>query len=240
MSNLPAEISATVAAAASVTTAATAGNTRGRQLSFNRQEALRKAAHLFWKNGFSPTSLSELTSAMGIHPPSLYNAFGGKENLFREVLDDYLAKSNPWLEATFTKHASVRDALEVLAHDMAVFLTDTQHPPGCLLSCGGVNLDAEHAELARTLKQMRRRREAMLVCKLKQARQSGELPKHLSPRRFADYVMTVQQGMSAMARDGATRQQLLAVAHLALGVWPGGDAGKQGQVAKAKKTGGRA
>jgi TetR/AcrR family transcriptional regulator, copper-responsive repressor len=214
MSNLSGETSATAV------TAATTGTTRGRHLSFNRQEALRKAAHLFWKYGFAPTSLAELTAAMGIHPPSLYNAFGGKENLFREVLDDYLAKSNPWLEATFAKHVSVRAALEALAYDMAVFLTDAEHPPGCLLSCGGANLDAEHADLARTLRQMRRRREAMLVCKLRQARQSGELPKHLSPRRFADYVMTVQQGMSAMARDGASRQQLIAVAHLAMAVWP--------------------
>lgn len=226
MSNLSGETSATAATAGTAPTAASAGTVagagaaRGRQLSFNRQVALRKAAHLFWKNGFAPTSLSELTAAMGIHPPSLYNAFGGKENLFREVLDDYLAKSNPWLEATFAKHVSVRAALEALAYDMAVFLTDTEHPPGCLLSCGGVNLDAEHADLARTLRQMRRHREAMLVCKLKQARKSGELPRHLSPRRFADYVMTVQQGMSAMARDGASRQQLIEVARLALMVWP--------------------
>ncbi len=196
------------------------GANRGRQLSFNRQEALEKAAHLFWKYGFAPTSLSELTAAMGIHPPSLYNAFGGKENLFREVLADYLEHSNQWLEETFAKHTSIRAAVENLAYDMAAFLTDPEHPPGCLLSCGGVNLEAEHAELANTMKQMRRRREAMLVCKLKKARLQGELPSHLSPRKFADYVMTVQQGMSALARDGASHNQLLSVAKLAMSIWP--------------------
>lgn len=198
------------------------GSTRGRHLSFDRQAALKKAAHLFWKYGFAPTSLSELTAAMGIHPPSLYNAFGGKENLFREVLADYLADSDQWLEETFAKHSSARGAVENLAEDMAKFLTDPEHPPGCLLSCGGVNLEAEHAELASTMRQMRRRREALLVCKLKQARLRGELPAHLSPRKFADYLMTVQQGMSALARDGASRNQLLSVARLALSVWPEG------------------
>jgi TetR/AcrR family transcriptional regulator, copper-responsive repressor len=197
----------------------TVPSTRGRQLSFNRQEALKKAAHLFWKNGFSPTSLSELTQAMGIHPPSLYNAFGGKENLFREVLADYLTTSDAWLQTTFTKHASVRDALVTMGRDLATFLTDTEHPPGCLLSCGGVNLDAEHADLAKTMRQMRRRREALLVCKLRQARHRGELPSHLSPRGFAQYLAGVQQGMSALARDGASRQQLLDVADMAMAVW---------------------
>jgi AcrR family transcriptional regulator len=57
---------------------------RGRPLSFDRDKALEDAMHVFWERGYEAASISELTAAMGITPPSLYTAFGDKEHLFLE------------------------------------------------------------------------------------------------------------------------------------------------------------
>ena len=62
---------------------------RGRPLSFDRDAALDKAMHVFWEHGYEAASISELTSAMGITPPSLYTAFGDKEHLFLEAIERY-------------------------------------------------------------------------------------------------------------------------------------------------------
>lgn len=194
--------------------------TKGRHRSFDRQEVLKKAAHLFWQHGYSPTSLAQLTQAMGIHPPSLYNAFGGKEDLFLEVMRDYLAESDRWLRDTFARHDRVRNAIDCILKDTAAFMTDPSHPPGCLLSCGSVNLQSEDARIARLMRESRRSREALLVRKLRLARRRNELPAHISPRGFAAYLYSLVQGMSAQARDGATRAQLEQVARLAMECWP--------------------
>jgi AcrR family transcriptional regulator len=194
--------------------------TKGRHRSFDREIALNKAAHLFWRHGYSPTSLAELTQTMGIHPPSLYNAFGGKEDLFLEVMRNYVSDSDRCLLEAFAKHASVRDAIAGLLHDMAAFMTDPAHPPGCLLSCGSVNLEPEDLRIARLMRETRRSREAFLVCKLRLARRQGELPAHISPRAFATFLHSQVQGMSALARDGATRAQLEQVARLTMECWP--------------------
>src|ERR1700682_3894634 len=61
----------------------------GRPPSFAADNALERALQLFWQKGYEGTSLSDLTKAMGINRPSLYAAFGDKENLFRRVLDHY-------------------------------------------------------------------------------------------------------------------------------------------------------
>src|SRR5260370_3216592 len=62
---------------------------RGRPRGFDRDEALESAIRLFWSRGYEATSISELTPAMDITPPSLYAAFGDKKPLFLEPVEPY-------------------------------------------------------------------------------------------------------------------------------------------------------
>ena len=64
----------------------------GRQRQFDERVALDAAMEVFWSNGYSSTSLSDVTDAMGINKPSLYAAFGNKEALFLRALNRYIDK----------------------------------------------------------------------------------------------------------------------------------------------------
>src|SRR5256886_17579121 len=62
----------------------------GRPRAFDADVALERAMHVFWAKGYQGAALSDLTRAMRINRPSLYAAFGDKEQLFRKVLDRYM------------------------------------------------------------------------------------------------------------------------------------------------------
>ena len=61
----------------------------GRPREFDIEKAIETATNLFWEKGYEGTSLSDLTKAIGITPPSFYFAFGSKEGLFRKVIERY-------------------------------------------------------------------------------------------------------------------------------------------------------
>ncbi|WP_457355030.1 TetR/AcrR family transcriptional regulator [Sphingomonas sp. UYP23] len=75
----------------------------GRPRQFEIDDALEKATALFWRNGYEGTSLSDLTKAIGISPPSFYFAFGSKEALFRTVIERQLPELQKLAETAFRK-----------------------------------------------------------------------------------------------------------------------------------------
>src|ERR1044072_7994628 len=94
----------------------------GRPRAFCLDEALAKAMPIFWRKGYEGTSIADLTEAMGINPPSLYAAFGGKEALFRQALDRYEAKHAVfWTQALSapTGYEAIKTLLEGTAEALS-------------------------------------------------------------------------------------------------------------------------
>src|SRR5438552_17950293 len=106
--------------------------TVGRPRSFDVDEALDQALLVFWRKGYEGTSLRDLTKAMRISGPSMYAAFGNKEDLFRKVVDRY--DSGP---AVYAREAlgrpTAREVVERLLEGAVDLLTDPRNPGGCLM-----------------------------------------------------------------------------------------------------------
>jgi AcrR family transcriptional regulator len=192
----------------------------GRPLSFDRDAALHRAMLLFWRHGYEATSLSDLTHAMGVTPPSIYAAFGDKKGLFREAVRRYL--SGPVTsESIVADAATARDAAWGLLQAAAVGYTGADTPPGCLLASAAISCSAAAADVQGELAAIRRRVEARLRDRIVRAIDAGELRADAHADALAGHVMAVVQGMSTLARDGATRDKLLRVAAAAMQGWPG-------------------
>jgi len=53
-----------------------------RALEFDYDKAIDKATRVFWKNGYSGTSLRDLLKAIGIGEGSFYNTLTSKKKLY--------------------------------------------------------------------------------------------------------------------------------------------------------------
>jgi AcrR family transcriptional regulator len=189
----------------------------GRPRAFDPDSALDRAMHVFWAKGYEGASLSDLTRAMRINRPSLYAAFGNKEQLFRKVLDRYMNGPVAWFGKALAA-PKARDVVEQIFISTARMAENPRIPPGCLLvqgalACGSASARKEVAA-HRTAAELALRR------RLQRAKRAGDLPKNGDPAELAHYVMTVVRGMAVQSAGGARRGQLRRVAQIALRAWP--------------------
>jgi AcrR family transcriptional regulator len=191
----------------------------GRPRTFDADTALESAMQVFWRKGYEGASLSDLTTAMGINPPSLYAAFGSKEALFRKAMDRYEAGPGSYTPKALLAPTARQVAEQLLAGAVALHGT-TRNPKGCLgvqgaLACG------EGAEAVQLDQSARRVAAEQLIRKrLERAKAEGDLPNDASPADLARYLRAVICGLAVQSADGATRKELQKTAEMALRAWP--------------------
>ena len=191
----------------------------GRPRCFCKEEALDKAMNVFWRQGYEGASLSDLTKAMGINPPSLYACFGSKEGLFKAVLERYDQRREAFM-AQVVASPTVAEVAHAYLMGVAGFVSDTggRNPPGCLMVQGGLSGSAK--DIPDMLARHRAEKEAMLRTRFEQAKKSGELAKSSDPAALARYLMVMANGLCVQAAAGASEKELKEVAAIALANWP--------------------
>ncbi len=193
---------------------------KGRPRTFDVDKALDFALKVFWRKGYEGTSLLDLTEAMGINRPSLYAAFGNKEELFRKALDRYAAGPAAHMREALDE-PTARAVAERLLRKTADVLTDPRHPPGCLAVQGALSCGEAAESIRQELNSRRSAGEAALRERFERAKSEEDLPPGADPADLARYVTTVIQGMAVQAVGGASRDELRRVAETALRAWPG-------------------
>ena len=192
---------------------------KGRPLSFDRQDALQKAMLLFWQHGYEATSHNDITAALCVKPSSVYSAFGDKKGLFLDAIGLYL--SGPVTSDGIIDEApSARAAACELLRVAAIGFTGKDTPPGCLLASSAISCSDSANDVRLELAAIRRAIEARLRAKILASIEQQALPDDTDADSLAAMTMAVIQGMSTLARDGATRDKLLAVGHAAMRAWP--------------------
>lgn len=173
---------------------------RGRPAQFDTDEAVAIALTEFHRDGYDGVGVARLGAAMGINPPSLYAAFGSKYGLFERAVELYSATAGGFITDALQSDGPVADILARMLADACDVYTQHSDRRGCLIMDGNINCtDESVVGLTLGCKQMMRKGLKALI-----AREAPE-----SADAIAAYVVFVLSGLSAAARDGASKQDLL-------------------------------
>ncbi|MDE2239825.1 MAG: TetR/AcrR family transcriptional regulator [Rhodospirillales bacterium] len=185
-------------------------------------ELLDRARDIFWRQGFAATSLRDLTAATGLSVAALYNRFGDKAGLFREVLRRYADtglsdERLPRLAAL----ADPRAAITGFFSELLVLSEAPDAPAGCLLINTILDGGAEAPEIRTLLRERLGEVEAFLRAQLERAKAAGVLPESVETPLAAEGLFGAVLALRVMAKldpDPVRLRRLIASALAPLGL----------------------
>ena len=193
---------------------------RGRPREFSIDTALAAALRVFWSKGYEGASLSDLTEAMGITRPSLYAAFGNKEELFRKALDLYERDKQAYVGQALEAPTARGVALRLLYGALDMQITG-EDPRGCLGVISSTACGADAESIRREVVARRASSDAALLKRFERAKAEGDLPDHIEPAGLVNYLGAVIQGLCLQGGAGAKPEDLRRLVETTMDLWPG-------------------
>lgn len=180
----------------------------GRKLAFDRDQALERAMHAFWRQGYSNTSLRDLLAAMEIGEGSFYNLFGSKKALYRLCMERYNNELTARRLAALAAPATAREGLEAFFRVILDDLADPETPRICLMA-GSLSQDVlAEAELQEYVLAGMALFETAFIERLERARAAGEIPPDLDIHAAAGVIVTYVQGFFRVIRVLKSRAEM--------------------------------
>ena len=187
----------------------------GRPTGFDTDHALDVAMQLFWERGYEGTSMADLSQKMGIHPSSIYAAFGDKQALFALAAKRYADVPAQYM-ARALEQPTFRGFLLTAFDNTVEFLAAKDHPSSCFTLTGAIacGVDTEAAKVL--MREMRLQNEAAIKARLLKARKAGEFPREENVDDYTRYLSSLLSGLAVQAANGSTRDELRRTAEVAL------------------------
>ena len=176
-----------------------------RQREFDKEKALDNAMELFWEKGYAATSISDLTTIMGIQRPSLYATFGDKEKLFEAALRKYTNLHATLIRTKLQSTTSVKEAFRNLFEE----LIEEEYKNKASKGCFCINTIVELAPHDEKFEILTREHEMYLSVifqeTLLKGIKSGELESNLDVKALAHTLVVTLIGITVLLKSHPER-----------------------------------
>lgn len=180
----------------------------GRPRKFDEDEVLDKVIDVFWELGYEASDTETLAKRTGLTKPSLYNAFGAKEDLFVAAINRYRqTRSKASLDAMAkadTPSEGIQDYFINLANNVA----SPNHPSGCLILSIAMPLMGRLPKVAAVLDTAPKESYARMSAYFEEQIERSNLPKDFDANAAISLIMDLGAAMIMQARAGAPLEAL--------------------------------
>ena len=166
---------------------------------------------VFWRRGYSQTTVTDLVAATGLQPGSLYAAFGNKKGLFLAVLEAYnanfLARLRRLADGERPAIGCIRAFLQSVVDDTL----DGRNRQGCLAVNALLEMAAHEPDVASRLDVHNQRVRQVFTDLIARAQTDGDIAPGRAPDALSAFLVNNLWGMRVMCRGSADRESLAAV-----------------------------
>jgi TetR/AcrR family transcriptional repressor of nem operon len=187
----------------------------GRPKTFDRQVAIQAATDLFWRRGYTATSLDDLLRVMSLSKSSFYAEFKSKEALYRACLKDYQQMIVCHLDQVRSRSSSVRDFLNAIFQE-AIDDATSGDPKGCLIVNSAVEFGQHKTQFTEEVRVALEAVQKTFESAIHMAVRNGEFATTCSPKLLAKSITTLMSGMRTMIKGGMPTKDAKAVARKVL------------------------
>lgn len=179
-----------------------------RTLNFDYTTAIERATRLFWKSGYTNTSLRELLKKMKIGEGSFYNALKSKKNAYLECLKHYNATVNRHRGEALMSAPTTALGIRALFGTVLDCLDDPDTPSEICLMAASITTDVlAEPDLGEYVRQQMSMFADSIIDRLTADKKAGLLPKEFNPQLIAPIIITYLQGLWRMALVSYDRRQ---------------------------------
>ncbi len=177
-----------------------------RPVQIDRAEAQKAARGVFWRQGYTATSMNQLLEVMGIGSGSFYAAFESKATLFERVLDDYTQWSMKQFALVRKQHRGL-DAIRAFLDRTFVDISDAARHKGCLLVNSTLELADVEPRLHSHVRESLACLEEVIGQCVAEAITAKALRHDIDHRAAVALVMTLLHGLRVESRLGLCRSE---------------------------------
>jgi TetR/AcrR family transcriptional repressor of nem operon len=183
---------------------------------FDESRALEAAMQCFWRRGYEATSLRDLTTAMGLTPPSLYNSFGDKQQLFERALERYLDRTTRDRLRRLEETLAPRKALEKFFAEIIGHSVKDRQRKGCFLVNSALEIAPHDVRCRATIAAQFAGIESFFRRCITAGQDDGTISKAINADDVARLFLSALLGIRVMARTNPHREILEGLARPAL------------------------
>jgi len=181
---------------------------RGRPIIHSDEELILKAQKVFWKKGYTATSLNDLLKATGTGSGSFYNTFkGGKREIFSKALEQ---RRNEF--SNFQKKLNESENPVLLIKNFFKSIADDSnesHMKGCIIANSVLELSFVDESLENQAKQILIEVEQMYIKSIKISQERGFIKTNESPEVLGRYLITFWMGLNGLRKMYPQKESLL-------------------------------
>jgi TetR/AcrR family transcriptional regulator, transcriptional repressor for nem operon len=183
-----------------------------RHKEFDPKNCLEQVMHLFWQKGYQDTSMADLVQQSGVQRYSLYETFGGKQELFQRSLALYLNTVISQRFVLFEKKKPEPSMAEIKQF-FGQFIELLNHPAssyGCLIINTAVEVESHDESVESIVQQYFDRLRQGFDRALRNAKQNGEIAVSTDIYQVTEFLVGSVLGLTTYARLPVPRKDVQA------------------------------